>query len=163
LNVETDLEKYSVIQFFTEPNISTTPLPVTQKDIFQEHHILETSLPGFIKSFPNVVAGDELRYLKRKGALQIPQYRLRYEIFRSFLKFVYPYLPVIDVLEFLQAIYENGNRSVSLLLFQAVMFAGSAFVDIEYLISAGYSSRRAARKAFYQRAEVSSQILDVVD
>lgn len=151
------------MQFFTEWNITTAYLPVTQKGTTQWPQILEAQLPGFIMSFPRIMGRDELCYLKRKNALQIPQCRLRCEIFRSYLEFVHPYMPVIDVHQFLQAIYESGSQSVSLLLFQAVMFAGSAFVDLAYLRSAGYSSRLAARKAFYQRAKVGIQLLDIDD
>ncbi|KAI9750377.1 MAG: hypothetical protein M1835_001396 [Candelina submexicana] len=41
-----------------------------------------------------------------------------------------------------------------MLLFQAIMFTGAAFVDEVHLRSAGYSTRRAARKAFYQRTRL---------
>lgn len=101
------------------------------------------------------MTADKLWYLRNKNALEIPPLRLRGELFRSFLEFVYPYMPVVSIHEFLHAIYESGSQSVSLLLFQAVMFAGSAFVDIAHLRSAGYSSRLAARKDFYERVKVS--------
>jgi hypothetical protein len=34
------------------------------------------------------------------------------------------------------------------------MFAGTAFVDMDYLRKAGYTNRKAARKAFFQKARV---------
>ena len=154
MNGEANLKDYDTMQFCIEPNLTTKSPPVTQISISQEPQILDAPLPGFIKSFSSMISGDDLRYLKNKNALEIPQLRLRCEIFRSFLEFVHPYMPVIDIHEFLQAICECGSQSVSLLLFQTVMFAGSAFVDIAYLRSAGYSSRLAARKEFYQKSKV---------
>lgn len=59
-------------------------------------------------------------------------------------------MPVLDLDEFLTAIIQNdGRNTVSLLLFQAVMFASITFVDSEYLTA--YTSRRAARKTFFER------------
>jgi hypothetical protein len=34
------------------------------------------------------------------------------------------------------------------------MFAGTAFVDMSFLLRAGYTSRKLARKAFSQKARV---------
>jgi hypothetical protein len=55
----------------------------------------------------------------------------------------------------LQTIVENdGIHRLSLLLFQAVMFAGTAFIDLKHLQAAGYPNRKAARKVFFQRARL---------
>jgi hypothetical protein len=66
-------------------------------------------------------------------------------------------MPLIEVHELLQIINDGTGETgrISLLLFQAIMFAGTAFVDMEYLRVAGYSNRKAARKAFFQKARVS--------
>lgn len=65
-------------------------------------------------------------------------------------------MPVLNLAEFLQMLeHEDGSYGrVSLQLFQAVMFAGSAFVDLSYLRKAGFSSRREAHKNFFHRARV---------
>ena len=65
-------------------------------------------------------------------------------------------MPLIETYELLHIIDEGTGESgrISLLLFQAIMFAGTAFVDMDYLRSAGYSNRKAARKAFFQKARV---------
>lgn len=74
--------------------------------------------------------------------------------------YVYPYMPVVDLEELLGAIDgTNNSPKISLTLFQAVMFAGSAFVDLEQLQNAGYENRRAARAAYYQKVKVGKPCL----
>jgi hypothetical protein len=65
-------------------------------------------------------------------------------------------MPLLNRKDFLDIVNaEDGrNGKVGLLIFQAVMFSGSAFVDIEALKAAGYSSRKIARKAFYTKTRL---------
>lgn len=64
-----------------------------------------------------------------------------------------PVLNLADLLRVMQ--HEDGSHgSISLFLVQAIMFVGSAYVDIEHLRRAGFSSRREARKKFYTRARL---------
>ena len=66
-----------------------------------------------------------------------------------------PFLPVLDLGEFLEATKgEAGTKKISLVLFQAVMFAGSAFVDIHKLHSEGFATHKHARSAYYERVRV---------
>jgi hypothetical protein len=67
-------------------------------------------------------------------------------------------MPLIELHDFLRIVDRgNGeNGKISLVLFQAVMFAGTAFVDMALLTAAGYPTRKSARKAFYQKARVGS-------
>ncbi|KAK2812398.1 hypothetical protein FQN50_001399 [Emmonsiellopsis sp. PD_5] len=113
----------------------------------------QLELPRYIKEFPPHVEADDIDYLQAKGALKIPHFALRNELLKCFVNYVYVYMPLLDLGDFLQTISENnGQRRTSLLLFQAVMFAGTAFVDLKHLRMAGYQSRKAARKTFYKRA-----------
>lgn len=117
--------------------------------------ILNCPLPAYVKPLPDGIAEDDMRYLWRKGALSIPEQSFRNGLLRSYFEFVHPYMPLIELHDFLRIIDKNGGETVSLLLFQAVMFAGSAFVDMTYLYAAGFTSRKAARKTFYQRTKVN--------
>lgn len=113
-------------------------------------------LPEYIRGLPQRLQRDDVEYLVTKGALTIPDTTLRNELLKAYIYYVHPYMPLLDLEEFLQVIARNdGVHQMSLLLFQAVMFAGTAFVDVEHLLNAGYSSRKIARKIFFQRARVS--------
>lgn len=65
-------------------------------------------------------------------------------------------MPLLDLQEFLGALerHDGSTKPISLLLFQAVMFAGTAFIDMEHLRHAGYATRKEARKAFFLKARV---------
>lgn len=114
-----------------------------------------TPLPDYIRRLPQRLKTEDLNYLAAKGALTIPEKQLRDELLKAYIHYVHPYMPLLDLEEFLQILARSdGIHHVSLLLFQAVMFAGTAFVDMEYLRSAGYTNRKVARKVFFQRARV---------
>lgn len=97
---------------------------------------------------------EDVEYLKLKGAFSAPSGDLRYQLLQSFLNYVHPYNPVLDI----QDVYAIEGRSepgqVSYLLFQAVMLGGSLFVEQKHLAKGGYSTRKAARQTFYERARV---------
>jgi hypothetical protein len=110
----------------------------------------------FLKALPSRVAAEDVEYLRSKGALAIPETPLRNELLRAYVKWVYSSLPVLDLHSFLEAVATNdADANISLLLFQAVMFAGTAFVDVRHLKAAGFKTRREARKAFFNNARVS--------
>jgi len=114
------------------------------------------SIPYFIKPLPPRIGPDEAAYLQKKGALTTPVPGLRDELLKSYIEYVHPYMPLLDLYDFVQII-ESGNGTlgrISLILFQAVMFAGSAFVDMRHLHAAGYLTRKEARKDFFQKTRV---------
>lgn len=118
------------------------------------------NLPAFIKPLPARIGPDEVSYLEKKGALTIPATPLRNELLRAYVEFVHPYMPLLDLHEFVVALdnAEGNLGKISLILFQSVMFAGSAFVDMRHLRAAGYVTRKEARKDFFQKTRVSSHL-----
>jgi hypothetical protein len=113
-------------------------------------------LPRFIKPLPAKIGPDEISYLEKKGALSVPRGTLRSEMLRAYVEFVHPYMPLLDLHDFLAMVdgRDETKGKVSLILFQAVMFAGSAFVDMDHLRAAGYASRKDARKDFFQKTRI---------
>lgn len=118
--------------------------------------MLKHKLPEYLKPLPQRMTSVDIDYLFAKGALSLPDIPIRNALLRSYIEYVHPYMPLIEAHELLQIINDGTGASgrISLLLFQAIMFAGTAFVDMEYLKIAGYSNRKAARKAFFQKARV---------
>jgi hypothetical protein len=119
--------------------------------------MLKHKLPDYLKPLPQRMTSVDIDYLFAKGALSLPEVAVRNALLQSYLEYVHPYMPLIQVHDVLQIIDDGTGQfgRISLLLFQAIMFAGTAFVDMEYLRAAGYSSRKSARKAFFQKARVS--------
>ncbi|KAK5168092.1 uncharacterized protein LTR77_006660 [Saxophila tyrrhenica] len=114
-----------------------------------------SSLPAYIKPVPSRLGQDEIMFLERKGALTIPPTPLRDALLKEYAEFVNPYMPLLNFHELIDIIDQNdGSDTVSLLLFQAIMFVSVATVDLRYLKAAGYSSRRDARREFFQKTRL---------
>lgn len=110
------------------------------------------SLPDYVRGLPSRVEREDVDYLSVKGALTVPDFSLRNELLKSYIHHVHTYMPILDPDEFLQEIFQNdGICRISLRLFQAVMFTGTAFVDLNHNHANGYPTRKAARKSFFQR------------
>ncbi|CAG7939766.1 unnamed protein product [Penicillium nalgiovense] len=115
----------------------------------------ESALPPFIQRLPVNLPHKDIWYLAEEGVFALPSDSLLKELLKTFVLHVYPYLPVLDLPPFLEAIANNDGKShVSLLLFHAAMFSSIAFVDPKYIHSAGYTSRKDARQEFFRKARI---------
>jgi hypothetical protein len=95
---------------------------------------------------------DEIELLHRKGALVVPNIKLRNEFFRNYVQFVHPLLPFLDLNDLLEATNRsNGPTRISLMVLHAMIFAAVAFVDIAILRAEGYGTRKAARRSSLRR------------
>jgi hypothetical protein len=111
--------------------------------------------PRFLKPLPARIAPEDLEFLRFRGALSLPESGLRDELLRCYIQWVHSFMPVLNLQEFLQCVADNDPEgNISILLFQAVMFVGTAFVDLKHLQDAGYSTRKSARNAFFTRLRV---------
>ncbi|KAJ5960225.1 Short-chain dehydrogenase/reductase SDR [Penicillium vulpinum] len=108
----------------------------------------------FKTRLPNI-SEESKEYLQLKGALRIVPIDLRNQLLGAYIKYVHPLLPVIDLQWFLlNVMVEDESRFPSPLLHQAVMLAGSAFIEQETAVKAGFSSRKALRRTLYGRAKL---------
>lgn len=109
----------------------------------------------FKTRLPNVSQETE-EYLHLKGALRIVPIELRNQLIGGYIKYVHPLLPIIDLQSFLlDVMVEDESQFASPLLHQSVMLAGSAFIEQDDAIKAGFSSRKALRRTLFGRAKVS--------
>jgi hypothetical protein len=112
-------------------------------------------LPPFIRPIPPRILMEDLGFLQSKGAFLIPETGFRNELLRCYVQYVYPFMPIIDLQDFLSTIEKNQpTDTMSLLLFQAVMFAATAYIDMRYLLAQGYMTRKAARKSFFEKVKL---------
>lgn len=125
-----------------------SPCNVTKK-------LQQSCLPPYIRRLPAHITSQDMEYLANKGALTIPDDELRNELLRTYITIVFPFLPAMDFMAFLESILlGDGDNPVSLLLFQAVMFASVNFIDIKFLKARGFSSRKKARETFFDRVRL---------
>lgn len=113
-------------------------------------------VPRFVRPLPATMPLEDVEFLQQKGALTIPDTTLREALVQAYLEHVHPLLPVINIEDFVESLIEENefNLKISLLFLQAVMFAGSAYVDWNLLAEAGFKSRKEARETLYQRVRV---------
>ena len=116
-----------------------------------------TALPAFIKPFPLSIKPSHLSFLESEKALDLPNPTLESELLRCYLEFVHPYMPLLEVHDMLRSIRnkDGSGGQISLLLYQSIMFSATAFADKKLLTAAGYETRRSARRAFFEKAQVS--------
>ncbi|KAI8240650.1 Cutinase transcription factor 1 beta [Colletotrichum sp. SAR 10_99] len=117
---------------------------------------LHAQLPAFVKPLPAKIAQEDVTYLHAKGALTLPALTLQNALLQAYVEYVHPYMPLLELYDFLATInaHDGLNGQISLFLYQAVMFAATAFVDMKVLREAGYPTRKAARKAFFQKTRL---------
>lgn len=114
----------------------------------------QLQLPDYITPLPNSIDPDILQLLHRRGALTVPPNEIIDELLRGFICYVYPLLPVVDIGGFLDAIRGTSGKTISLLLFQAVMMAGATFVDLSHLQAMNLESYQDARRIYYERIKL---------
>ena len=114
-------------------------------------------LPVFLIPLPARITAEEAEFLHVRGALTLPGLALQNALLESYVEYVHPFMPLMELHDFLTIVDspEGWHGQVSLLLYQAVMFAATAFVDIVELKKEGYFDRKAARKAFFRKVRVS--------
>ncbi|KAJ5360472.1 hypothetical protein N7517_009663 [Penicillium concentricum] len=111
--------------------------------------------PRYVSELPTSLEVSDLDYLESKGAMCLPTAPFRKQLLKSYILWVHPQVPVLDLDGFLRSIAANdGKTRISLLLFHAVMFAASAFVDISHIQNEGYLSRQVARDVLFRRVKV---------
>lgn len=116
---------------------------------------------NYLKGLPPELDKSDVDYLAAKGALWIPSRDLLCALFCSYIDFVHPFLPILELSKLVLILQEGAreqDEKISMLLLQAIMFAASAFVDEQLLVEGGFSCRRTARKELYQRVKVSLDI-----
>jgi hypothetical protein len=112
-------------------------------------------LPAFITPLSSSrISAIDLDFLRLKGALTIPEPDLQLEIIRGYLFSVHPFMPMLDYRTFIRAVTQNREDCrISLLLFQAVMFAGLHSLQLPTIRRLGFESAKQAREVFFDRAK----------
>ncbi|KAK5232887.1 hypothetical protein LTR47_006114 [Exophiala xenobiotica] len=110
-----------------------------------------TVLPPYIDALSKGISGEDREFLQSKGAFDLPDAPTRDLLLQAYIMWVHPLNPMLDLEGILAAVFSNGSKGrVSLLVFQSLLFAATAFTSS----SLGYADQRAARRVFYDRARL---------
>ena len=117
-------------------------------------------IPLSLRPLPASLKPEDITYLHTKGALNIPTPQLQNALLRAYIEFVHPYLPVIDVINFITVLYhpDGSKGKISFALYRAVMFAGAGFVEMKDLRNHGFHTRKAARRELLRMTRVSTKL-----
>lgn len=131
--------------------------PETRPDNFQPQQspAEKAAFPAFIAPPSSHIPPEDLDYLARKGAFTVPEPDLRVEILRAYLFSVHPFMPMLDYRAFVHAVLNQPeDNRISLLLFQAVMFAGLHSLQLPVIQRLGFESTKQARGVFFSRVRL---------
>jgi hypothetical protein len=155
-NAEDQLDwKESAFKNLCPPGIHDPPWTPSSERSTTEGNSAPYQPPPFIAPPPPWLTAEDIHYLYQKGALSVPEPELRDALIEAYLLYVYPCYPVLDLQALDEALHGGPGHSFSLLVFQAIMFAGSCWVDIKLLRKLRFLTRLEARKTFYLRVKVS--------
>lgn len=113
------------------------------------------SLPKNVIESPERLATNNLATMAAKRAFTLPPRDTQYALLKSYAQNVHPDIPLLDLGDLLDAaVLRYHGRQTSLLLLQAVMFAGAIFVDPVHLHLIGYASKAAAVRDLFGRAKI---------
>lgn len=129
----------------------------------------------------NTLGEEDIEFLKRKGALELPDKEILDECITSYFHIFHPFFPVMDRSDFLarykesNQIHEPSAAGPSLLLLQGIIFTacsvscehdpfreytnGFQFISNASITKMGFTSRQKARNCFHRRARVSLSVL----
>jgi Fungal specific transcription factor domain len=108
-------------------------------------------LPNNVKCPRYNLSDLDIKILQKRGAFSLPPRSLCNELVEAFFKWVAPVIPVINYRQFMQQYNDPGNPP-SLLLFQAILFAGSRVCGNSELEDEDGSTSTAAL-VFYKKAK----------
>lgn len=112
--------------------------------------------PAFIKPLRATLDAESLVFLELKKAFSLPPAAVQREFMRGYIHYVHPFLPLLDLDDILVPLNDSpGSTQISLVLYQAVMFAAASFVSMESLQKEGFSSQLDARRCLFQRVKAS--------
>lgn len=118
-------------------------------------------LPSYIHCELSHVSKEDISYLQGKGCFTLPKKDFLDDLLKCYFDYVHPHVPFLDEQEFWETYLDKDPRSqhfhytggsrISLILFQAVLFAATACAPLSLLRRAGYTTRRVARRVAFSR------------
>ncbi|KAH6695137.1 fungal-specific transcription factor domain-containing protein [Plectosphaerella plurivora] len=102
---------------------------------------------------------EDIRFLDGQNCLQVPSPKSLDVFVRQYFRYLHPILPIIDEGAFWDMYERRSNATkrdgtISLLLFQAMLFACCNFVPRAVLRRLGFNTKRSARAGLYRRAKL---------
>ncbi|OAG43197.1 hypothetical protein AYO21_02483 [Fonsecaea monophora] len=139
----------------TLPRLNAPVDPLYATATSNDDDDVDQELPPYVRPFSSDCPFEDLVYLRRKGALTLPDPELQSDLLKNYFELVHDSLPLVDRDSF-QASIRNPARhgTISLLLLQAIMFSATAWADVKLVRRAGFLTRDAMRRAYYNKTKL---------
>ncbi|KAI8713374.1 Fungal-trans domain-containing protein [Fusarium sp. LHS14.1] len=126
---------------------------------FCQSEALFSSYPFLALDDLSGLTEQDVQFLELNGCFHLPLRPIQEEFVHQYFLYIHPCYPLMDEGEFWSMYLDRDRRhgkekTMSLLLLQAMLFASSAFVSPAVLKNAGYSGVKVARGIFYRRAKL---------
>ncbi|KAG9501813.1 hypothetical protein J7337_007506 [Fusarium musae] len=126
---------------------------------YSHSEVLYTTQPFLVLPDLRVLPEEDVEFLELNRCFHLPVRTVQEEFINQYFLYLHPYYPLVDEKEFWDMYMgeeTDGGRGkpMSLLVFQAMLFAASAFVSPVVLKNAGYTNVKVARNIFYRRAKL---------
>ncbi|KAJ6007890.1 hypothetical protein N7540_011866 [Penicillium herquei] len=142
-------EEFSAIQNLAECSFET--------DSVHKNHVHFSSYPFLQLEGHEKMSKQDTEFLSSKGCLHVPAAPFLNEFIKQYFLHIQPCTPIVDESIIWDLYHElSGSRSapgLSLLLFQAMLFASSPYISLETAQSCGFENKRDAWNSFYQRTK----------
>ncbi|KAJ5360471.1 hypothetical protein N7517_009662 [Penicillium concentricum] len=143
-------------EFWTEPQ-HTSPDTIENAPFLSNVRVDSSKwLPEYASPMSPSITSADCHALNEQGAFNVPGPRIRAGILNGYFQFVHPELPILSPEDFLMVLDKgySGSRGISFLLFQAVIFAATAFQTADSLALEGFNDRREARQERFERIKL---------
>ncbi|RFU76012.1 fungal specific transcription factor domain-containing [Trichoderma arundinaceum] len=100
------------------------------------------------------VSALDIRFMQLNGCFDLPPMPILNEFVRMFFLHVHPIVPLFNEGEFWESFSCTNGEKISLLVFQAIIFAACAFIPGAIAEATGFDCPRAATAAFYKKAKI---------
>ncbi|KAH7127937.1 hypothetical protein B0J13DRAFT_510400 [Dactylonectria estremocensis] len=120
-------------------------------------HVIYSYFP-FLDAELSSLSHHDVQFLESQGCFKVPGRQAADEFVRQYFLHVHPGLPLLDECAFWDMYYPNGvqgsRTTLSLFVFQAMLFASCSSMSVETLRSLGFASMLDARGTYYRRAKL---------
>ncbi|KAK1237215.1 hypothetical protein MKX07_006094 [Trichoderma sp. CBMAI-0711] len=100
------------------------------------------------------VSALDIRFMQLNGCFDLPSMPILNEFIRIYFLHVHPIIPLLDEGDFWDSYSCANEKRISLLVFQAIIFAACAFIPGAIAEATGFDCPRAATAAFYKKAKI---------
>ncbi|KAF5622369.1 cutinase transcription factor 1 beta [Fusarium sp. NRRL 25303] len=106
----------------------------------------------------HMIAQQDLNYIEAQGCLHVPSRPILDNFVEQYFRHQHPLLPLLNEGDFWEMYSQKESTgpqpTMSLLVFQAILFASCNFVSLHIIKQLGFSSLRTARAEFYRRTKL---------